>query len=123
MKKILFFLVLLSAVNLRFAFAEESFEASKVLSEDQSTPTPEETMPPQDTKPKLPVVPESSVKEEKPAAAESSSPALVNLDMSRATARVADLERRVEDLEQEKRFQDDRIRGLERTVDDLRRSR
>ena len=48
---------------------------------------------------------------------------LVNLDASEAQERVRDLERRIDDLEREKRFQDDRIRNLERTVNDLRRER
>ena len=116
MKKILFFLVFLSAFNLRFAFAEESFEASKVSSEDQSAPA-------QDVKPKTSVpVLDDFVKSEKSAPVEPSSGSLVNLDMSRATARIGDLERRIDDLERDKRFQDDRIRSLERSIDDLKRS-
>ena len=48
---------------------------------------------------------------------------LVNLNASRAEDQLRELERRMDDLEREKRFQDDRIRNLERTVNDLRRER
>ena len=49
--------------------------------------------------------------------------ALINLDASRASGRIDELQRRVSDLERDNRYQDDRIRSLERSVDDLRRSR
>ena len=48
---------------------------------------------------------------------------LVNLDVSRLNARIYELERRVQDLERENRFQNDRISNLDRELDDVRRSR
>ena len=48
---------------------------------------------------------------------------LVSLDKSQSEDRLRELDRRVDDLEREKRFQDERIRNLERTVNDLRRER
>ena len=48
---------------------------------------------------------------------------LVNLEGAHNEDRIRDLERRIDDMEREKRFQDERIRNLERTVNDLRRER
>ena len=48
---------------------------------------------------------------------------LINLEASRAAGRIDELQRRLSDLERDNRYLDDRIRALERTVDDLRRSR
>ena len=46
---------------------------------------------------------------------------LVNLNTSRAQAQIDQLVRQVADLERNKRLQDERIRNIERTVDDLKR--
>ena len=46
---------------------------------------------------------------------------LVNLNTSRALVQIDELIRRVSDLERGKRSQDERIRNVERTVDDLKR--
>lgn len=46
---------------------------------------------------------------------------LVNLNTSRALGQIDELVRRVSDLERAKRSQDERIRNVERTVDDLKR--
>ena len=48
---------------------------------------------------------------------------LVNLEKSQIDDHIRDIDRRVDDLERDKRFQDERIRNLERTVNDLRRER
>lgn len=46
---------------------------------------------------------------------------LVNMEPSKVNARFRELERRIVELERDGRFRDDRIRNLERTVEDLRR--
>ena len=46
---------------------------------------------------------------------------LVDLEGKRVEDRIRDLERQMEDIERDRRFQDERIRNLERTVNDLRR--
>ena len=59
-----------------------------------------------------PAVPESSEKK---------SGDLVNLSDFRSSSRLDDLSRRISDLERDARSQTDRIRNLERTVNDLQR--
>jgi len=53
--------------------------------------------------------------------AASSNEKLVDLDSSRAKTRIDDLERRVSQLERDQRFQDERIRNLDREINELRR--
>ncbi len=48
---------------------------------------------------------------------------LVNLESSLAIDRIDDLQRRFQDLERSSRYLDERVRSLERTVDELRRHR
>lgn len=48
---------------------------------------------------------------------------LVDLRASRNASKVEDLVRRVNDLERDSKSKTDRIRNLERTVDDLKRRR
>ncbi len=46
---------------------------------------------------------------------------LVNLSDFRSSSRLDDLTRKISDLERDERSQNDRIRNLERTVNDLQR--
>ncbi len=46
---------------------------------------------------------------------------LVDLKLARALARIDVLERRIAGLERDSRFQDERIRNMDRTISDLRR--
>ncbi len=48
---------------------------------------------------------------------------LVDLEGAHHEDRIRDLERRIDDLDRERRSQDERIRSIERTVNDLRRGR
>ena len=48
---------------------------------------------------------------------------LVNLETNDMETRIHDLGRQVDEIERDKRFQDERIRNLERTVNDIRRLR
>lgn len=50
-------------------------------------------------------------------------PKLVNLGTAQNQDQIRDLEKRIDDLEREGRSQDERMRSLERTVNDLRRAR
>lgn len=48
---------------------------------------------------------------------------LVNFNQETIQSRFRELEQRMNSLERENRFQDDRIRNLERSLDDLKRRR
>ena len=48
---------------------------------------------------------------------------LVDLDSKNIAGKLRDIEREVEEIQRERRSQDERIRNLERTVNDLRRGR
>ena len=48
---------------------------------------------------------------------------LVNMEQAADKSRVLDLERRLSDLERNYRFLDDRVRTLDRSLDDLKRRR
>lgn len=46
---------------------------------------------------------------------------LVNTDVSNLTAKVSDLERKVNDIQRDQRFNQDKVRQLERDISDLKR--
>ena len=54
---------------------------------------------------------------------ESDSTGLVDMEDSKTRIRVRDLERRVRDLEVNQKFTEERIRSLDRSINDLKRKR
>ncbi len=48
---------------------------------------------------------------------------LVNLDISRLNSKTNDLEKRIENLERDKKYQDDQLRSMQRDISDLKRQR
>ena len=72
-----------------------------------------EDAPPQET-----LVPQAS-----PAAKEEAPARMVNLNLTRALTRIEELSRRLGDVERGLRYQDDRLRDLDREVNDLQRDR
>ena len=102
MKKITIFLLFLALVSARPLLAVEADSSSAGLGADSDAVA---TVPPPATEHRTVSSPEK----------------LLNLDSSRAASRITDLERRVDDLERQMRYQEDHIRTLEREIEDLRR--
>ena len=107
MKKILLFVFLLGITSVSVLAADE-FEAAALSGVDEETPAP----PPK----KL----HRAVSQE---ARTSQTDNLVDMGTSRVDSRLSELERRVSQLERDKRFTEDKIRSLDREIEDLKRRR
>jgi hypothetical protein len=102
--------IVLSALILTFLFAGVSF-----AQQEESAPKPKPTP--------SPVKAQVSKSQSQPNSAVSKTPAgdLVDLDMNRSLNRLEDLERRVSSIERNDRYTDDRLRSMDRDVDDIKR--
>ena len=102
MRSIIFLIFFITAANLAASWADDA--SDKLLTEEDQTFLAE-------SKPEPP--PKSEPVQ--------ASGKLVDLGISRAVARIDTLEREVADLRRDNRTQDERIRALDRSIDDLKR--
>ena len=105
--KIIFPAVVLTFfLSLPSVFADDEFD--QAMSElDASAPSVDSTM--------------AHVEKKAKSLARAGEPRLVDMDLSRAVARIEALERHVADLERDIDYQDQQIRSLDRSIDDLKR--
>jgi hypothetical protein len=101
---------LLSALALILLFAGVSF-----AQQEESAPAPKPTPSP------LKAQVSKSQSQATPAVNKTPAGNLVDLDMNRSINRLEDLERRVSSIERNDRYTDDRLRSIDRDVDDIKR--